>query len=65
MRVTRIPIVASPTAQIPPKDFRLNPLEHKEWVDGQLLEKDGITLKDSRIQAKLTQQGKGETTWPP
>jgi len=33
----------------------LNLLECREWVDGQLVEKDGITLKDSRIQAKLTQ----------
>jgi hypothetical protein len=34
MRVTRIPIVASPTAEIPPEDFMLNPLECREWVDG-------------------------------
>jgi len=48
-------MVASPTAEIPPEDFMLNPLECRERVDGQLVEKGGITLKDSRIQAKLTQ----------
>ncbi|WP_293131628.1 Uma2 family endonuclease [Okeania sp. SIO3I5] len=30
-----------------------NPPEKKEWVNGQLLEKNGMTLKHSLIQAKL------------
>ncbi|MBE9125635.1 MULTISPECIES: Uma2 family endonuclease [unclassified Coleofasciculus] len=34
-------------------DYLLNPPEHMEWVDGQLVEKQGMTAKHSRIQAKL------------
>jgi len=35
------------------EDYMLNPPEHMEWVDGQLLEKNGMTLTHGRIQAKL------------
>lgn len=35
------------------EDYMLNPPEHMEWLDGQLLEKNGMTLKHGRIQAKL------------
>ena len=35
------------------EDYMLNPPKHTEWVDGQLLEKNGMTLKHGRIQAKL------------
>jgi Uma2 family endonuclease len=35
------------------QDYMLNPPEHMEWVDGQLVEKNGMTLKHGRIQAKL------------
>lgn len=35
-------------------DFMLSPLERKEWVDGQLVEKDGMTLRHSGIEARLT-----------
>ena len=35
------------------EDYMLNPPEHMEWVDGQLVEKNGMTLKHGRIQAKL------------
>ncbi|MGH7998937.1 MAG: Uma2 family endonuclease [Brasilonema sp.] len=40
------------------KDFSLeewmqNPPEHTEWVNGELVEKKGVTLKHSRIQANL------------
>jgi Uma2 family endonuclease len=35
------------------EDYILNPPEHMEWVDGQLVEKNGMTLKHGRIQAKL------------
>ncbi|WP_293131626.1 Uma2 family endonuclease [Okeania sp. SIO3I5] len=31
-----------------------NPPEKKEWVNGQLLEKNGMTLKHSRIQVNLS-----------
>jgi len=35
------------------EDYMLNPPERMEWVDGELIEKNGITLKHGRIQAKL------------
>ncbi|WP_341529704.1 Uma2 family endonuclease [Nostoc sp. UHCC 0302] len=35
------------------EDWMQNPPEHTEWVDGQLVEKNGVTLKHSRIQANL------------
>lgn len=35
------------------EDYMLNPPDQMEWVDGQLVEKNGMTLKHSRIQAKL------------
>mgnify|MGYP000215099371 CR=1 FL=1 len=34
-------------------DWMQNPPEHLEWVDEQLVEKNGMTLKHGRIQAKL------------
>ncbi len=34
-------------------DFMLNPPDHMEWVDGQLVEKTGMTLDHGRIQANL------------
>ncbi|MFB2919983.1 Uma2 family endonuclease [Aerosakkonema funiforme] len=35
------------------EDWMQNPPDGKEWVDGQLVEKNGMTLKHSRIQLKL------------
>ncbi len=35
------------------EDWIQNPPEKKEWVNGQLLDKNAMTLKHSRIQAKL------------
>lgn len=35
------------------EDYMLNPPDNTEWVDGQLVEKNGITAKHSRIQARL------------
>ena len=35
------------------EDYLQNPPEHMEWVDGQLVEKNGMTLKHGRIQARL------------
>lgn len=35
------------------EDFMADPPEQMEWVDGQLVEKTGMTLKHSEIQAKL------------
>lgn len=36
------------------EDWTQNPPEGKEWVDGQLVEKNGMTLKHSRIQSNLS-----------
>lgn len=35
------------------EDWMQNPPDNTEWVDGQLVEKNGLTLKHSRIQASL------------
>lgn len=35
------------------EDWMLNPPDSMEWVDGQLVEKNGMTLKHGRIQSKL------------
>jgi Uma2 family endonuclease len=35
------------------EDFMLNLPEHMEWVDGQLIEKNGMTLQHSEIQINL------------
>ncbi|WP_414585629.1 Uma2 family endonuclease [Scytonema sp. PCC 10023] len=35
------------------EDWMQNPPEPTEWVDGELLEKNGVTLKHGRIQANV------------
>ncbi|MFE1743794.1 Uma2 family endonuclease [Coleofasciculus sp. H7-2] len=35
------------------EDFMRNPPEKMEWVDGELVEKNGVTLKHSKIQLRL------------
>ncbi|MBW4472109.1 MAG: Uma2 family endonuclease [Stenomitos rutilans HA7619-LM2] len=35
------------------EDYLLNPPDHMEWVDGQLVEKNDMTLKTSRVQLTL------------
>lgn len=35
------------------EDFMANPPDHMEWVDGQLVEKMGMTVRHSQIQARL------------
>ncbi|MEC4814476.1 MAG: Uma2 family endonuclease [Scytonema sp. PMC 1069.18] len=35
------------------EDWKHNPPDNTEWVNGELLEKNGVTLKHSRIQANL------------
>ena len=46
-------ITATVTESISLQDFLANPPEHMEWVDGQLLEKTGITVRHSLIQSRL------------
>jgi Uma2 family endonuclease len=44
------------TSLTPPsslEDWLQNPLPHTEWVDGELIEKNGMTLKHSKVQAKF------------
>jgi Uma2 family endonuclease len=36
------------------EDWAENPPEHTEWIEGELVEKNGMTLKHSRIQSKLS-----------
>ncbi|KAB8316382.1 Uma2 family endonuclease [Tolypothrix campylonemoides VB511288] len=36
------------------EDFMANPPEGMEWVDGELVEKTGMTLKHSEIQANIS-----------
>ncbi len=45
--------IATVTETITLDDFMANPPEGKEWVNGQLVEKTGITIKHSRIQSRL------------
>jgi Uma2 family endonuclease len=35
------------------EEFMANPLDQIEWVDGQLVEKNGATLKHGKIQSSL------------
>ncbi len=35
------------------EDFIANPPEGKEWIDGNIVEKTGMTIKHSKIQANL------------
>ncbi len=46
-------VTATVTEGISLEDFLANPPEHMEWVDGQLLEKTGMTVRHSRIQGRL------------
>ncbi len=36
------------------EDYMLNPPDNTEWVDGQLVEKNGMAAKQGRIQSKLS-----------
>lgn len=40
-------------AQVALEDWMQNPPEHTEWVNGELVEKTGMTLKHSKIQARI------------
>lgn len=35
------------------EDWMQNPPDHTEWVDGELVEKNGMTLKHSKVQGNL------------
>jgi len=36
------------------EDWMQNPPDHTEWVDGELVEKTGMTLKHSKVQSSLS-----------
>lgn len=38
------------------EDWMQNPLDNIEWVNGELVEKNGMTLKHSQIQSNLNRQ---------
>lgn len=47
-------VFSSPSQTISLEDWMENPPVATEWVNGELLEKNGMTLKHSRIQSKLS-----------
>ncbi|MGD1715534.1 Uma2 family endonuclease [Dapis sp. BLCC M172] len=47
------PVVVKKSTEYTLEDWVQNPPEKKEWVNGQLLDKNGMTLKHSRIQGNL------------
>ena len=59
--------IATVTESFSLEDFMANPPENMEWVDGQLVEKTGMTIKHSIVQTRLawgwknfiTQSGQG------
>ena len=48
------PVVVQKSTEYTLEDWVENPPEKKEWVNGQLLEKNGITLKHSLVQGNLS-----------
>ncbi|MDY6784026.1 MAG: Uma2 family endonuclease [Cyanobacteriota bacterium] len=46
-------ILPTPSTSFSLKDWMQNPPDRQEWVDGELLEKNGMTLKHSKIQGNL------------
>jgi Uma2 family endonuclease len=47
-------MVATTAPEISLEAFLENPLDHTEWVDGHLVEKNRMNAKTGRIQAKLS-----------
>jgi Uma2 family endonuclease len=47
------PLVSKELTVFSLEDYMLNPPDYMEWVDGQLLEKTGMSAKHGRIQARL------------
>ncbi|HEY9672087.1 MAG TPA: hypothetical protein V6D11_11625 [Waterburya sp.] len=48
------PVSRNQTEAFSLEEFLQNPPDRMEWVDGQLVEKNGMTLKHGRIPAKLS-----------
>ena len=45
--------IANPSEIFSLEDWMQNPPDRQEWVDGELLEKNGMTLKHSKVQGNL------------
>jgi Uma2 family endonuclease len=52
--VSEAPISEAPVYSL--EDWMQNPPDHAEWVDGELVEKDDMTLKHGQIQSGLSRQ---------
>jgi len=50
-----ISIVSNSSEILSLEDYLLHPPDNTEWVDGQVVEKQGMTAKHSRVQARLAQ----------
>ncbi|MGI0482164.1 Uma2 family endonuclease [Geminocystis sp. CENA526] len=46
-----VAVITKPTFTL--DDFLANPPNHQEWIDGKLQETTGMTIRHSKIQAKL------------
>ena len=46
-------VITNPLAVFSLEDWMQNPPDRQEWVNGQLLEKNGMTLKHSKSQGNL------------
>lgn len=47
------PVIANPSAILSLEDWMQNPPDRQEWVDGELLEKNNMTLKHSDVQGNI------------
>jgi Uma2 family endonuclease len=45
--------IANPSEVFSLEDWMQNPPDRQEWVNGELLEKNGMTLKHSKVQGNL------------
>jgi Uma2 family endonuclease len=44
--------ISKPTITL--EDYLANPADHQEWIDGKLQETTGMTIRHSKLQAKLS-----------
>ena len=51
--MTAATLVSTQNSSFSLEDWLQNPPEHTEWIKGELVEKNNMTLKHSRIQAKI------------
>lgn len=51
MLASQLPVITPTMLSL--EDWMQNPPDHTEWVDGTLVEKNGMTLKHSKVQARI------------